>query len=428
MSTEPQDPVGHDSDSDHLRGAPGGSEGATAAGSVQKSGRLRAVSSWIVLVLACVLALLSVVAVYARNEVLNTDTFVATVGPLARTPAIQQEVAQKVSTELTQGINLQGRIQHYLPSQLDFIAAPVAQGAASAVDAATLKVVQSSQFQRLWIASLRNSHQQAVDLLTGKSEGAFTSSNGQVTVNLEKVEATVKARLKAEGLGFVTRIPNVKSSELVLFKSQQLLRVQKLVSLVNKISLLLPVLTILAFAAAVVLAKNRRKGFARAMVGLALSMAAFLVTYAVARNIYLGSQVRSLTTEAEAAIIDTVAARLVDTVRLIMWVAVVFGLVAIAAGNRTVKGWVGGVRPAWLTQGPFHDGLARARRPLQWAILAIALVVLVTWSHPTVLAVVVTLLVALVLIGLLGLLVALGADPRSSGSATAPTPSAGASS
>ena len=39
--------------------------------------------------LACILAVVSVLVVFARNEVLNTDAYVSTVAPLASNPAIQ---------------------------------------------------------------------------------------------------------------------------------------------------------------------------------------------------------------------------------------------------------------------------------------------------------------------------------------------------
>ena len=51
-------------------------------------------------VLACLLAVVSVFVVFARNQLLNTDTYVSTVAPLATNPAIQTQVATRVSDEL----------------------------------------------------------------------------------------------------------------------------------------------------------------------------------------------------------------------------------------------------------------------------------------------------------------------------------------
>ncbi len=47
------------------------------------------------IVLASLLAIVSVLVVFVRNEVLDTNTYVATVGPLASDPAIQSAVANR---------------------------------------------------------------------------------------------------------------------------------------------------------------------------------------------------------------------------------------------------------------------------------------------------------------------------------------------
>ena len=55
------------------------------------------------------------VVVYARNELLNTDTFVATVAPLAKDPAIQTTVATKVSESLVARTDVEQRVKNALP-------------------------------------------------------------------------------------------------------------------------------------------------------------------------------------------------------------------------------------------------------------------------------------------------------------------------
>ena len=72
--------------------------------------RWKSIASWVLIVVACVLAALSVFVVFVRNEVLNTDTYVSTVTPLASNPAIQSAVAKRVTDELVTKINVEGRV------------------------------------------------------------------------------------------------------------------------------------------------------------------------------------------------------------------------------------------------------------------------------------------------------------------------------
>ena len=61
--------------------------------------RWRSVVATLLIVIGCILAPLSVVAVWAKNQVTDTDRYVATVTPLASDPAIQNAVADKITAE-----------------------------------------------------------------------------------------------------------------------------------------------------------------------------------------------------------------------------------------------------------------------------------------------------------------------------------------
>jgi hypothetical protein len=366
--------------------------------------RVRAVFSWVLIVLACLLAIVSVVAAYARNELLNTDTFVATVAPLAKDPAIQTVVATKVSEAVVAKADVEQRVKDALPPKAGFLAAPIASGVKTLSYQLTLRLVQSNQFQTLWNEAVRQSHAQVDTLLTGGTEGGFSAANGQVTVNLGTVETEVKKRLAAKGLTFVEKVPNYSGAPVVLFQSAELLKLQRAIRLLNKLVVLLPILSLLSFAGAVALARDRRKGLVRASGGLALSMALLLLAANVARNQYLSSLLPGQVKSARTVVIDTVDAPLLGSVRTVLLLAVIVLVVALVAGNRHVRAWVTSKeRPPWMTSGPVHDTVAAHRRGFQWGVLALGLLVLVVWSKPTAFVAIVVLLVTLALVGLVGL-------------------------
>ena len=190
----------------------------------------------------------------------------------------------------------------------------------------------------------------------------------------------------------------------MLFQSTQLVRLQGLTRLLNRLYIVLPIVTLLLFAAAIVLTANRRKGLVRSATGLALSMGLVLVIAAVARNQYLNSLSPSQSKPATTSVIDTVSASLLDTVRTIFIVAAVIAVVSVVVGNAWVRGWLGnGRKPLWMTDGPVHDFVAAHRKGLQWGIIGLGLLLLVVWNQPTALVAVVVVLVALALVGLVGL-------------------------
>jgi hypothetical protein len=70
--------------------------------------RWRTIVTTLLIVVACVLAPLGVVAVWARNQVTNTDRYVATVAPLAEDPAIQQAITDQITAQVFTYIDVKG--------------------------------------------------------------------------------------------------------------------------------------------------------------------------------------------------------------------------------------------------------------------------------------------------------------------------------
>jgi hypothetical protein len=196
------------------------------------------------------------------------------------------------------------------------------------------------------------------------------------------------------------KVPAVKGLNFVLFESKNLTKIQKLTKLLNDLAIVLPIISLLCFAASVVLARNRRRGLFRAAAGLAVSMAVVLVVVAVARNQYLSGLSPNQSVAANQAVIDTVTANLRLGVRIILAVAAVLAVVAALVGNRRIRAWVSrDDRP----ENPVHRFVADHRKVLQWGTFGLGLLVLVVWNEPTTLVAVVVVAISLVLVGGVGI-------------------------
>jgi hypothetical protein len=150
----------------------------------------------LLIVVACVLAPLSVAAIWTRNQVTNTDRYVATVTPLARDPAIQAAIADQITAQVFSYIDVQGLLNQSvdalaerglsprLADQLQAFAVPLADGVRSFTRSQIAKVVQSDAFADAWVQANRVAHDQLVAALTGEKGGAITVENDTVSVNL----------------------------------------------------------------------------------------------------------------------------------------------------------------------------------------------------------------------------------------------------
>jgi hypothetical protein len=156
--------------------------------------RQRSIVVWVLTVVSCVLVVLSTVALGVQQILLNTDRWVAVVGPLASNPTVQSSVADAVSAVTLNALDVQGRAQS-LPGPLARVAASADTRVATVVDSTALQVVQSDQFQSLWTDVNRAAHEQIVEILRGQvpAGDAVTVSNGEVEVNvLAVVQALIQ--------------------------------------------------------------------------------------------------------------------------------------------------------------------------------------------------------------------------------------------
>ena len=204
--------------------------------------RGRTIGAWVLLVLACLLAMLSVVVVYARNELLNTDTFVATLAPLAKDPAVQTAVATRVSDNLVARTDLEQRVKNALPARAGFLAdadhvgGPVRHLHHHPEAGAELAVPEAVG---AGVAPVPRAGRQPADW--ARRSGALQATNGEVTVDLSQVEAPAKQELAAHGLSVFNKVPKYTGAPFVLFQSDQLAKMQRWVRFLNQLALVLPI-------------------------------------------------------------------------------------------------------------------------------------------------------------------------------------------
>ena len=245
----------------------------------QRSGPSRAPRRWwrwvaatVLIAVSCLLAPLSVVSVWARSEVTDTDRYVDTVAPLAHDPAVQQAVTTNITNLVFQYVDVQGITNQALTaiasrdivppavgSQLQALAGPIADGVKSFTEDRVAQVVSSDAFGQAWEQANRTAHQQLVAALTGESS-SVTIQNNTVSVNVADLVATVKQRLIDSGFTLAEKIPAVNAS-FTVFESADLPKVQKAFNLLDTLGYWLPFILVALAGLGIYLAPNHRLAF-----------------------------------------------------------------------------------------------------------------------------------------------------------------------
>jgi hypothetical protein len=382
------------------------SKGAAVTGRAARQ-RWRTVIATLLIVLGCALAPLAGLAVWTRNQVTNTDRYVATVSPLADDPAIQAAIADQITAQVFTYIDVQGLTNQVadalserglpptLADQLQAFAVPIANGVQSFTRDQVGKVVASDAFADAWVQANRAAHAELVKALTGEGGGAVTVENDTVSVNLAAFIQTVKQRLVDAGFSVAARIPEVQAS-FVLFQSEDITRARSAFNLLNTLGNWLPVIALLLLALGVYVARDHRRALIGAGLGVAIAMLLLALGLTVFRSIYLDAVPATvLPHDAAAVLYDTIVRFLRAGLRTVFVLGLVVAAGAFMTGQsvtavRTRQGLAGaigwlqrGAEGAGLRTGPVGTWVQANRRLLRIGAVALASLALVFWGRPT---------------------------------------------
>ena len=400
--------------------------GRPVAGARVGRQRWRTIVAFVCIVVACLLAPLSVVAVWTRNQVTNTDRYVATVSPLAADPAIQAAIADQITAQVFTYLDIQGLTTQVLgavadrgglppavASRLEGLAVPIANGVQSFTRTQVGKVVQSDAFADAWVQANRVAHAELVAALTGEGGGAVTVQNDTVSLNLAAFIETVKARLVASGFTLAARVPEVAAS-FVLFQSADVTRARRVFNLLNTLGIWLPVITLILLVVGVYVARDHRRALVGAGLGVAVGMVVLALGLAVFRSIYLDAVPASvLPHDAAAVLYDTIVRFLRAGLRTILVLGLVVAAGAFLTGRSVTAvrtrqgltrgiGWLqGSAEHVGLRTGPVGSWVGANKRALRIGAVTLAALALVFWGRPTgkvVLGLTLALLVVLAII------------------------------
>jgi hypothetical protein len=362
--------------------------------------RWRSVVAVVLIVLGCVLAPVSLVAVWTHNEVSDTERFVATAGPLIDDPAVQEALTNRVTVTVFQYVDVQGLADQAiaalaaqglpppLVARLKTFTPALTSAVTGFVRDKVGQAIAGPQFAAAWNQALTLAHRQLVTVLSGDSQ-SIVVQGGTVYLDLAPFIVAAKQRLVAEGLTAVNLVPDVHPT-IALAPADQLVRAQSAYDALDALATVLPWITLLVLAAGVYLARVRM----RALVGVGLGVASALFLLAagllVARSLLVGA-VPATGAAAAAAGFDIIVGSLRASGRAVLVLALVIALGAFLAGSsptatgvrRWATGLLGRIRGGRSATGPVGVWVYAHVRGLRIGAVALAALLFVFLPQPT---------------------------------------------
>lgn len=331
--------------------------------------RLRRIAPTVLVVLGCVLAMVSVLAIWAERQAVETSSWEHTADELIRDEEVQEALAAYLTEQLYAHVAVAGLIERGLPDDLKVFAGPAAGALREVVQRGALEATRRAAVQQAWTRAVTDAQRLAVQILEGGGDRVSTS-DGRVVLNLQTI-----LRQVADQVGFGGRLADAlppEAAQIEILHSDQLSAAQTGLSALRKLAIIVPILTLLCFAGAIWAAAGRRRETVRmAAIGLAVVAVVVLVARSLAGAAVIGA------VDPEVAYVPA-AQRVWDIGTSLLYdgaiALLVYALVALAG-----TALMGPTRAATAVR----HWLAPIAAP-RWAYpIAAVLVVLVLWWGPT---------------------------------------------
>jgi len=289
--------------------------------------RWRRLAVALLIVLGCVITVGASVTVWLKSVALNTDTFVATVGPLSRNQDVALAIGNFAVDALFEEINAEQVVADALPEEAGFLAAPLVGAIENFSRDVAAEVISSDVFSAIWTTAIRLAHETALSLLRDEG-GLFYISKGEVTIDLSDLLGTVQDRLASTGLAFLEDLPiSEDSGKIVVYQAAQLAQIQQALTILDRAGIIFPLLALVAFGVALWVSLWRRRTLLYIGAGLSITMALSLAILARVRSQVVAEVSSELYRTAVEAVWEIALGSLIAQIILLL----VIGL-AIAAG------------------------------------------------------------------------------------------------
>jgi len=323
----------------------------------------------VILVIATVLAIFSIFAIWANRQLMNPTNWAKTSTALLQKQTIRSAVSGYLIDQLYANVDVEAELKAGLPKELAPLAGPISGGLHNLAEQGAEKALEIPRVQAAWENANRAADQALVTIVKGGGS-RVKINGGTVSLNLHQIVADLAERLGLPPSVADKLPPSVANLKIVT--SSQLGLVRNLAKALHALALLLTIVTFALYVLAMYLARGHRRR-TLAWVGSSLVFAGLVVL--LGRKIGQGQLVSAITTDAsiEPAANDAYS--------------VATSLLVQVAGASIIIG-IPFIASAWLA-GPAHWSVAvrrflaphfRERPGLPYWITAALLVLLFIWG------------------------------------------------
>mgnify|MGYP006269462051 CR=1 FL=1 len=225
---------------------------------------VRSVIAVIVLILAIVSTPVAAIGSWGQRTLVDSEAYIATVGPLIHDPAVQDSIANAITDAVTAQLDTQTTVTSFIDKLLPnsgiakSLAGPISAGVNNLVGDLVHKFVASPQFADAWIALNKTAQKGIVNILEGKDGGPIQLNGDNVVLDISSTMSGMQEYLVSKGVPLVGMITLPETSaQVVLLKAPGLAQIQAIYQLANPFLAWLPLIVGALFAIGIAVARRR---------------------------------------------------------------------------------------------------------------------------------------------------------------------------
>jgi hypothetical protein len=231
--------------------------------------RKRRIVIWTLVVLATVLALVSILTTWTKRQMLDNSAWNKATTQIVQDPKVQAAIATYTVDQLYENVDVGKALSERLPPNLKRLGPPLAGALAQPATQGVTALLGRPRVEKLFINASAIAHEKLVNVLEDKTGNGISTGNGVVTLDLHQLILEIGTQL---GLpqDALAKLP-AKAGTVTLMKSDQLSAVQNGVQAVRTLSAWLLVAVLALYGIAIWLARGARRATLRnSGIGLAL--------------------------------------------------------------------------------------------------------------------------------------------------------------
>ncbi|HSP28046.1 MAG TPA: hypothetical protein VLN74_05805 [Ilumatobacteraceae bacterium] len=292
---------------------------------------------WLLIVLATVVGMGATLNSWVDRQALDTDEWVSATDDMLADDDVRNALSVYLVDELFRTVDVAAGLESLLPGQTSQLAGPIAASLQSSAVGSVDQALGTERFRSLWSDANRTAHTVFVRVANGDDGALLATSGGALVVDLREMLIQVADRLGLPG-AIVERIPE-DAGRLVVFESDQLDAVQQAVRVINVLSLYLFILVVVLYAAAVVLASDRRVALRNVGVAVVVGSVLLLIAQRITIDVSVDQLARAERgRDAVAAIVSIATGLLNELAWAWLGIGVVIAAYAVLIGPTRAAG------------------------------------------------------------------------------------------